>query len=142
MTSLEERLREIASQYHIADLYVFGSRAAGIAARVRGQAMPDQYPHSDVDIGVRPLPGYQLSVHDKVRLAIALEDLLEVSRVDLVVLPEAPPFLAVDILRGHLLYCANADAQAEHELYVLRRAGDLAPYARQRYKHILLGIPL
>lgn len=34
MTSLEERLREIASQYHIADLYVFGSRAAEIAARV------------------------------------------------------------------------------------------------------------
>ena len=86
MTSLEERLRETASQYHIADLYVFGSRAAEIAARVRGQAMPDQYPNSDVDIGVRPLPGQQLSVHDKVCLAITLEELLDVNRVDLVVL--------------------------------------------------------
>lgn len=53
--------------------------------------MPDQYPHSDVDIGVCPLPGHQLSVHDKVRLAMALEDLLGVSRVDLVVLPSVAP---------------------------------------------------
>lgn len=132
MTSLEERLREIASQYHIADLYVFGSRAAGIAARVRGQAMPDQYPHSDVDIGVRPLPGHQLSVHDKVRLAMALEDLLGVSRVDLVVLPEAPPFLAANIVRGERLLVTDEHAADGYLLYVLRRAGDLIPLRRQQ----------
>jgi len=132
MTSLEERLRETASQYHIADLYVFGSRAAEIAAQVRSRAMPDQYPNSDVDIGVRPLPGHHLSVHDKVRLAMALEDLLEVNRVDLVVLPEAPPFLAANIIRGERLLVANERAADEYLLYVLRRAGDLVPLRREQ----------
>ena len=72
------------------------------------------------------------SVQDRVRLSIELEDLLGVNRVDLVVLPEADPFLALDIIRGELLYCEDEDAQAEDELYVLRRAGDLAPLERER----------
>lgn len=139
MASLEERLREIASQYHIAELYVFGSRAAEIAARVRGQAIPDQHPNSDVDIGVRPLPGQQLSVHDKVRLAMTLEELLEVNRVDLVVLPEAPPFLAANIIRGERLLATNARAADEYLLYVLRRAGDLAPLRREQMALLLEG---
>ncbi len=140
--TLEDRLRETINQHKIADLYVFGSRAPEIVGKVRGQAVPSEYPDSDVDIGVLPLPGQHLSVHEKVRLAIALEDLLEVDRADLVALPDADPFLATDIIRGHLLYCADAHAQAEYELYVLRRAGDLAPYARARWNHILRGDPL
>jgi hypothetical protein len=59
--------------------------------------------------------------------------------VDLVVLPEADPFLALDVIRGELLTCADADAQAEDELYVLRRAGDLARFARERWRLILSG---
>jgi len=140
MASLAERLREIASQYHIADLYAFGSRAAEIAARVRGQATSNQHPASDVDIGVRPLPGRQLSVHDKVRLAIALEDLLGVNRVDLVVLPEAPPFLAANIIRGERLLAANERAADEYLLYVLRRAGDLVPLRREQMALIQEGL--
>jgi predicted nucleotidyltransferase len=139
MSSIEEQLREIAGQYKIAAFYVFGSRAAEIASRVYGQEVSPQHPDSDVDIGVQPEPGQRLSAQERVRLAMALEDLLGVNRVDLVVLPEADPFLAVDIIRGELLYCADADAQAEDELYVLRRAGDLAPYARARWEQILAG---
>jgi hypothetical protein len=62
-----------------------------------------------------------------------------VGRVDLVILGEADPFLALDIIRGELLYCADKDVEAEEELHVLRRAGDLAPYARERWKQILTG---
>jgi hypothetical protein len=36
-----------------------------------------------------------------------------------------------------LLYCADPDHQAEDELYVLRRAGDLARYARERQDLVL-----
>ena len=57
---------------------------------------------------------------------------MEVPRVDVVALPDADAFLAVDIVRGELIYCADDHAQAEYELYVLGRAGDLEPYRRAR----------
>jgi len=59
--------------------------------------------------------------------------------VDLVVLSEADPFLALDVIRGELLWCVDPDVQAEDELYILRRAGGLAPYARERCRLILSG---
>jgi predicted nucleotidyltransferase len=94
---------------------------------------------SDVDIGVQPAPGRHLTAQERVRLTIELEDLLNVKRVDVVVVPEADPFLALDVIRGELLYCLDADAQAEDELYILRRAADLAHYARDRWQHLLTG---
>src|SRR5690606_41163263 len=44
---------------------------------------------------------------------------------------------AIDVIRGELLYSSNPLAQAEHELYVLRRAADLAPLLRARTHAIL-----
>jgi hypothetical protein len=69
-----------------------------------------------------------------------LEDLLGVGRVDLVSLPEAPPFLAVEIVNGELLYEVDPDRAAEYELYVLRRAGDLAPFEHERVRGVLAGL--
>jgi predicted nucleotidyltransferase len=134
-----EQLKEISARYHIGAVYAFGSRVIEVAGRVRGEAVSPQYPVSDVDIGIQPLLDYRLTAQERVRLSIELEDLLGVGRVDLVVLPEADPFLALDVIRGELLWCADADAQAEDELYILRRAGDLAPYARERWQLILSG---
>ena len=59
--------------------------------------------------------------------------------MDLILLPEADPFLALDIIKGELLYCADPDRQAEDELYVLRRAGDLAGFQRERIDQIIRG---
>jgi len=139
MSSLQERLRELAHRHSIVALYAFGSRAVEVASRVRGQEALPQHPQSDVDIAVQPAPGHRLTAKARVRLTMALEDLLDVRRVDLVVLPEADPFLAVEIIRGELLVCRDPDAQAEDELYVLRRAGDLAPYAQARWQQTLIG---
>lgn len=137
--SLADELSAVGARYGIAALYAFGSRAAEVAGRVRGQAVPSEFPGSDVDIGVQPASGRRLSGPERVRLALELEELLAARRVDLVVLPETDPFLALDVIRGELLYCADADQEAEDELYVLRRAGDLAPYARERWRLILTG---
>jgi predicted nucleotidyltransferase len=100
-----------------------------------GQAL-DPGP-SDVDIGVRPNPGASFLVETKVRLAIALEDLLEVDRVDLVCLPDADPFVAANIVRGERLYARDEHEADEYDLYVLRRAGDLIPLERERMALIL-----
>lgn len=93
----------------------------------------------DVDIGIKSLPAYQLTVRQKVELALALETLFNIPRVDVVSLEEADPFLAVNIIRGERLYAADSYAADEYELYILRRAGDLAPFERVRMNMILEG---
>lgn len=69
----------------------------------------------------------------------ALEDLFGLPRIDLVVLPEADPFLAANIIRGERLFADDAYLADEYDLYVLRRAGDLAPLERERQALILQG---
>lgn len=136
---LKEALAALCRRHQVDALYAFGSRSREIAQRVLiGESLPKGSP-SDVDIGVLPRQGAVLDARDKARLMVDVEDLLGIGRVDVVVLPEAPAFLAVDIIRGELLYDENPDRSAEYELYVLRRAGDLAHYERERIERILTG---
>ena len=131
-----QALMQICQQYSAIALYVFGSRAQearqwldGLLLDLRGSA--------DVDVGVRASPGSIWSVKDKVRLALALENLMGCMRIDLVVLQEADPFLAVEIIRGERLYTRDEYEADEYDLYILRRAGDLAPLERERQALIL-----
>ena len=136
-TLLESRLIRICRKADILALYLFGSRGKEIAARLRGEHVSGDKSDSDLDVGVRPNPDTRLGAIDKVQLAQALEDLFAVPRVDLVVLPEADPFLAASVIRGERVY-ARDDYQAdEYDLYILRRAGDLAPLERERMALIL-----
>ena len=132
-------ISSICQRYHIADLYVFGSRSAEIAARVKGQrdAKPT-HPDSDVDISVMPVDITQFGPLQRTSVTLELEDLfVDAPRVDGVVLAEADPFLSLEIIRGELLYTNNPDRQARHELYILRRAGDLMPLKTERMRMIL-----
>ena len=89
-TSLVEALAGLADAFKLVAVYAFGSRAVEIAERVRGEVNPQvTAPDSDVDIGVLPQRGHHLTAQDRVRLMLALEDVFEVGRVDLVILPEA-----------------------------------------------------
>ncbi len=137
--SLSDRLADLARQYGLIAIYSFGSRAEEVAAQVAGRAAASAHPASDVDIGVLPAPGRHLTAAERADLTVALEDLLDGARVDLVILPEAPPFLALDIVQGELLYTTDPIAEAEYQLYVLRRAADLAPFERERRRMILAG---
>jgi uncharacterized protein len=136
---LYSQMKIMAKHFGLSQIFVFGSRALEIVARVRGETPVLEFPDSDVDIGVQPEPGKHLSIQEKVKLAIELEDLLGAPRIDLVVIPEVNPFLAVEIVRGELLYCRDPDEQAEHELYILARAGDLTYYEQERIEGILSG---
>jgi predicted nucleotidyltransferase len=134
-------LTALAERFGLDAIYLFGSRASEVAAFARGQADLNTDAASDVDVAVLPRRNRQLSARDKVRLAAALEDLWDVGRVDLVVLPEANPFLTVDAVAGECMYARDPDALAEYELYVLRRAGDLAPFERARRRQLLEQAP-
>jgi predicted nucleotidyltransferase len=136
-SDIQECLCALARQYDLVAIYVFGSRAIEIAARVSGEEVEATHPSSDADIGVLPVRGRRLAARERVELMLDLEDLLEVGRVDLVILSEASPYLALDVVRGELLCATDLDAEAEYQLYVLRRAGDLAPFERERWRIIL-----
>jgi len=134
-----ETLQSIGERYNIQALYVFGSRAAEVAAFLRGEGPSPSHSvaTSDVDVGVRPVR--HLSAQERVRLMLELEDLLGGARVDLVILPEAPASLAAEIVAGELVYTTGPGEAAEYELYCLRRAGDQAFLERERRRMILTG---
>ncbi len=135
-------IRAICARYDIDALYTFGSRALEVGGYIRGRGGIAHETKVDVDMAVLPKKGCYLSPRERVRLTLDLEDLLGVYMVDLVILSEAPPFLALDIIRGEELYSADPDRTAEYELYVMRRAGDLAYFERQRRAQILRGTDL
>jgi hypothetical protein len=130
----QKQLTQLCEKYSLNSLYTFGSHGQDAARFIlTGETMPVD--KGDLDVGI--LPRDSLSVKEKVQLALALEMLFKVSRVDLVVLPDADPFLAANIIRGERLYARDSYLADEYDLYVLRRAGDLAPLERERMALIL-----
>lgn len=133
--SVQARLTAIAQAYELDAVYAFGSRAREVAG-VLEQSEPG-HPDSDVDVGVQPQRGVHLTARDRVRLTLELEEALAVAQVDVVILPEANPFLAAEVVRGELLYARDLDAEAEIQLYYLRRAGDLTPFFREQWGQLM-----
>lgn len=132
-----EALARLCDEFRVAILYVFGSRAGEVREWLAGDCPSLPPDLGDVDVGVKAARGTRLSVRDKVRLALALEDLLGVTRVDLIDLGDADLFLTANVIRGERLYARDAYEADEYDLYVLRRAGDLAPLERERMALIL-----
>lgn len=138
MTERKQRLNQIADKFGLDIIYAFGSHTKEVAEWLKGEMSALSIPPlSDVDIGVKPSSGRQLSVKEKVRLGMALEDLFSANRVDLVVITEVDPFLAANVIRGERIYCKDEYEADEYDLYILRRAGDLAPLERERISLIM-----
>jgi predicted nucleotidyltransferase len=136
-TGRRESIERLCTEMGISILYAFGSRARELYDWVEGTIQSLSPGRSDVDIGARAAPDIFWSVKEKVIIAQALEDLFDCPRVDLVVLNEADPFLAAEIVRGERLFATDTHEADEYELYVLRRAGDLLPLERERLDMIL-----
>lgn len=138
----QHALGSLCRAYGVDILYSFGSRGQEVAGFVLGELPAIGSSPSDCDIGAKLLPGTASTVAVKVGLAQAIEDFLGVSAVHLVVLSEADPFLACEVIRGERLFAADAHRADEFELYLLRRAGDLAPLERERERQeLLMGSP-
>lgn len=139
MMDQSEALARLCEDFDVDILYAFGSRASEVKEWLVGE-YPSPLPgSSDVDLGVKTAYGTRLSVRDKVRLALALEDLLGVTRVDLVCLDDVDPFLAANVIRGERLYARDTYRADEYDLYILRRAGDLIPLEQERMTLVLGG---
>ena len=124
--NLAAALRPVAeTQPELLGLYLFGSQATGEARE-----------GSDYDLGA--LFRHSPQVLDLVGLQGQLSEALG-SDVDLIDVGSASPYLALDVVRGERLYCQDPDACDAFDLYVLRRAADLAPFERQR-RQMILGL--
>ena len=132
-----EALRAIAERFGVDALYAFGSRATEALACLETRRIFDPAHPSDLDLAVLPAFARRWSAADRVALMQALESVFPAPRIDLVVLPEAEAFLALSAVAGELLYARDPHREAEYQLYVLRRAGDLAPFERERRAHFL-----
>jgi hypothetical protein len=132
-------LRELCARYQLDIVYAFGSRAAEAYEWLMGQRDTLAPSTSDLDIGLWTHNGKPLVVNETVELMLLFEDWFNVPRVDLVYLPSPDAFLDANIIRGEQLYARAPLLAAERELYLLRRAGDLAPFKRQRMELILQG---
>ena len=130
-------LEQLCRTMGVSILYAFGSRARELYNWLEQSQQPLLSSSSDVDIGAHAAPGVFWSVTDKVRLTIALEDLFDCPRVDLVILNEADPFVAAEVISGERLFARDADEADEYDLYVLRRAGDLRPLEHERIDLVL-----
>lgn len=137
MGEFAQRLEGICEEHGVSALWAFGSRGREALAVVRAESGGVADSGSDLDVGALPLGDGLKTPRQRVRLASALEDLFDVPRVDLVIVPRAAPFLAVDVIRGELLVDRDPDATAEFELYVLRRAADLMPFLKMSRRLIL-----
>ncbi|MCX8116805.1 MAG: nucleotidyltransferase domain-containing protein [Desulfobacterota bacterium] len=135
MKDFKREIQRIASRYGLQMIYVFGSRAKEVLALVEGRIERLSAGPSDLDIGVKP--NKPLTVEEKVRIGLFFEDLFEVNRVDLIVIPEAPVFLALEIVTGEILYVHDSSYEAEYQLYIMRQAADLLPYERMKQRMVM-----
>ncbi len=138
MNRYEETIQKLAATYNVFCFYSFGSRSREVLELVKGERPAPEQSASDIDIGVHYRDNFHPSLGESIRLEQKLEDLFE-SRVDLVDVVSARLYLALEIIRGELLFCSDEDLQSEYELLIFRRADDLAGYERERRKMILDG---
>jgi len=135
MNSVKKQIKKLAETYGLQIIYAFGSRAKEILEVVEGKKLAASKTKSDLDIGIKPEK--PLNIKEKVAIAIFFEDLFRLSKVDVVVIPEAPISLAFEIVKGEVLYAKDEKFEAEYQLTIMRMMADLMPHLRMKRKLIL-----
>lgn len=100
MLKLEEAVKVLAAHPAVTSAWHFGSSQHGRA-------------RADSDIDVALLTTRDLTLEERVRLQIDLEDALEHDRVDVVLLNRANPVLQFEALKGTNILCKDRGRQAE-----------------------------
>jgi predicted nucleotidyltransferase len=118
----EQLMRALAAvlgdEPQVVAAYLFGSRIDGTA-----------HAASDVDVGV--LFDSKVPLEELIRMESRLEDSIG-QKVDLLDARRVGPFVALEIIRGDRFFCGDELAADQFDLYVLRRAGDLEYFERER----------
>jgi predicted nucleotidyltransferase len=134
---MREQIQKFASQHRIQIIYAFGSRAKEALAVIEGKIAGFSPGPSDLDLGIKP--SKPLNVEEKVKIAIFFEDLFRLLRVDVVAIPEVSALLALEIVRGEILFTQDPTFEAEYQLYIMKKAADLLPHERAKQSMIMGG---
>jgi predicted nucleotidyltransferase len=108
-------------------IYLFGSRAGDGMERLAGRQVAPR--GSDLDVGVVFLTPH-LDHRRLSGLQVALEDVFEPLRVDLVPLQRVDALFQFAAISGHRVFESDPTRVAEYELLVMRRAAELQPIQR------------
>ena len=124
-----EQLQHLFSTYGVVLAYLFGSQAEGKAG-----------PLSDVDIAVLLGPQVDHERWFQVQLDLMgeLMDLFHRNDVDVVILNQATPVLAHEIVQfGQILYEAEPGTRVDFEITPLRRYMDTEPLRQLQDRRLL-----
>ncbi|MCL4504356.1 MAG: nucleotidyltransferase domain-containing protein [Deltaproteobacteria bacterium] len=128
LQDLKERLANLALSFpELRLVYLFGSQAAGQAG-----------PQSDYDFGLLADRGSDTKER-RAALEHALAVLLDMERLDVVWLQQAPVELAFAVIQGVLVYERDLADRVEYEAQVMSRHCDYLPYLRAQRAEILAG---
>ena len=119
MDALGPQLESLFRQHPVQLAYLFGSQATGCT-----------HAESDIDIAVLLAASLTADERFTVRLTLigALSHLFGTDHVDVVVLNEASPLLAYEVLRnGVLLYCSDDNTRVDFQVRALCAYEDTAP---------------
>lgn len=138
MMDRRAELERVAREYGLLAVYLFGSRADEGLALLEGEGV--QREGSDLDVGVVFRRREEPNFRRLGPLQVALEDVFEPVRVDLVPLQRVDAlfqFRAMD--EGHRVLATDSDAADLYELYVMNRAEELLPIQR-RLEEEMFGV--
>ena len=124
-----EQLRQLFSTHGVVLAYLFGSQAEGKAG-----------PLSDVDIAVLLEPQVDRERWFQVQLDLMgeLTSLFHRNDVDVVILNEATPLLAYQVVRYGQIICEDNDSQpaVDFATYTISRYADTAPLRRLKRRYL------
>jgi len=133
-------LAEIAQEYGLSLIYVFGSQAETALAILDGQSPPVTDPLSDIDIGVvfeKGLPPVDKRPDIYAGLYNNLQDIFRPHKVDLAFLQENHSVFQASVFAGKNIYCKDAETRFRYEEDVARRAADFRPILEKYLDEIL-----
>lgn len=115
-------------RHEVVVLYLFGSRAGDGLDRLGGRRVDPQ--GADLDVGA-VFTASSIDHHRLSALQVALEDVFEPLRVDLVPLQRVDALFQFAAISGHRVFAADSRRADEYELLVMRRAAELLPVQRR-----------
>jgi len=123
----------VCRRHDVLVLYLFGSRAGDGLERLAGR--PVEAHGSDLDIGVVFVTPH-VDVHLLSSLQVALEDIFEPLKVDLVPLQRVDALFQFEAVSVHRVFEADSTRADEYELLVMRRAAELMPVQRRMEREL------
>lgn len=134
------KIDDICRQYGVALCYLFGSQQTLGLARLRGEAVQEADPGSDIDVAVwfAKVPDNPLDTY--ANLSLALETLVSPFKADLVFLHDVDHIIQLEAIRGVNLFAVDEAFKDAFEARVMALAADEALIFQKNERDFLEAI--